>query len=137
MSSKTLPLPGFTFRSMPTRHISSTRAVDAVAKLRYAAHQAEEESRQFIARLRDEAETESKASIHNVGTVTLPPTLFERGYRPSAVQVFMLAMLLVGFTIAAVMSIHDATVAQHPHQIYDAGKVATPSTEWRDVEVVK
>lgn len=141
MSSNTLRLPGLTFRSLPTRHISSTRASDAVAKLQYATHQADEESRQLIARLRDEAEAESKASehrcIHNVGsaTSTLPPTLFERGDRPSVAQAFLLAMLLIGFTIAAVMSIHDGVVAQHPHQIHDAGMVAGSAKEWRDVEV--
>lgn len=135
MSSNTLPLPGLTFRSQPTRHISSTRATDAVAKIRYAQHQADDESRQLIAKLRDDAETESKASEHRcIHNIALPTTLFERGDRPSAIQVFLLAMLLIGFTIAAVMSIHDGVVAQHP-QVYDAGMVATPTTEWRDVEV--
>jgi len=135
--ANTLPLPGLVFSSTPTRHISSTRATDAVAKLRYAQHQADEESRQLIARLRDEAEADSKASTHRcIHHVTLPPTLFERGDKPTAMQLLTLVMLIVGFAIAAVLSIHDGVVAQHPSSI-DAGTMATTTTEWRDGEVVK
>ena len=60
MATNTLPLPGLTHRALPTRHISSTRATDAIAKLRYAQHQADEESRQLIAKLRNDAEAEAK-----------------------------------------------------------------------------
>jgi len=135
--ANTLPLPGLVFSSTPTRHISSTRATDAVAKLRYAQHQADEESRQLIARLRDEAEADSKASTHRcIHHVTLPPTLFERGDKPTAMQLLTLVMLIVGFAIAAVLSIHDGVVAQHPSSI-DAGTMATSVVEWRDGEVVK
>ena len=138
-TTNTLPLPGLTFRALPTRHISSTRATDAVAKLRYAQHQADEESRQLIAKLRDDAKAEAKASTHRCihqHHTTLPPTLFERGDKPTAMQILALVMLVVGFTIAAVLSIHDGTVAQHPSSI-DAGTMATTTTEWRDGEVVK
>lgn len=137
MATNTLPLPGLVFSSTPTRHISSTRATDAVAKLRYAQHQADEESRQLIARLRDEAEADSKASTHRcIHHVTLPPTLFERGDKPTAMQLLTLVMLIVGFAVVAVMSIHDGVMAQHP-QLLDAGTMATTTTEWRDGEVVK
>jgi hypothetical protein len=138
--ANTLPLPGLVFSSTPTRHISSTRATDAVAKLRYAQHQADEESRQLIARLRDEAEADSKASthrcIHGAQPLLLPPTIFERGDKPTAMQILALVMLVVGFAIAAVLSIHDGAVAQHP-QLLDGGTMATTTTEWRDGEVVK
>lgn len=139
MATNTLPLPGLTFRALPTRHISSTRATDAVAKLRYAQHQADEESRQLITRLRDEAEAEAKSSTHRCihqHHMTLPPTIFERGDKLTAMQLLALVMLIVGFAIAAVLSIHDDTVAQHPSSI-DAGTMATTTTEWRDGEVVK
>ena len=139
MATNTLPLPGLTFRALPTRHISSTRATDAVAKLRYAQHQADEESRQLIAKLRDDAKAEAKASTHRCihqHHTTLPPTLFERGDKPTAMQILALLVLVVGFAIAAVLSIHDGTVAQHPSSI-DAGTMATTTTEWRDGEVVK
>jgi hypothetical protein len=138
MATNTLP-PGLIHRTAPTRHISSTRATDAVAKLRYAKHQADEESRQLIAKLRDDAEADSKASSHrriHQHHTTLPPTLFERGDKPTAMQILALVMLIVGFTIAAVLSIHDGAVAQHPSSI-DAGTMATTTTEWRDGEVVK
>jgi len=143
MATNTLPLPGLVFSSTPTRHISSTRATDAVAKLRYAQHQADEESRQLIARLRDEAETDSKASTHNcihhqyrLPPVVLPPTLLERGDKPTAIQLLALLMLIVGFAIAAVLSIHDGVMAQHPSSL-DAGTMATSVEQWRDGEVVK
>lgn len=139
MATNTLPLPGLTFRALPTRHISSTRATDAVAKLRYAQHQADEESRQLIAKLRDDAKAEAKASTHRCihqHHTTLPPTLFERGDKPTAMQILALVMLIVGFAVAAVLSIHDGTVAQHP-QLLDGGTMATTTTEWRDGEVVK
>lgn len=135
----TLPLPGLTHRALPTRHISSTRATDAVAKLRYAQHRADEESRQLIAKLRDEAEADSKSSTHRCihqHHMTLPPTIFERGDKPTAMQILALVMLVVGFAIAAVLSIHDGAVAQHP-QLLDGGTMATTTTEWRDGEVVK
>ena len=138
--ANTLPLPSLTFRALPTRHINSTRATDAVAKLRYAQHQADEESRRLIAKLRDDAEAEAKASthrcIHNAQPLSLPPTLFERGDKPTAMQILVLVMLVVGFAIAAVLSIHDGTMAQHP-QLLDGGTMATTTTEWRDGEVVK
>ncbi len=116
MATDILPLPSLTFRALPTRHISSTRATDAVAKLRYAQHQADEESRQLTARLRDEAEADSKASTHNCihHPMTLPPKLFERGDKLTAMQLLALLMLIVGFAIAAVLSIHDGVMAQHP-----------------------
>ena len=139
MATNTLPLPGLVFSSTPTRHITSTHAI---AKLRYAQHQADEESRQLIAKLREDAEADSKASthrcIHHQSPVdlTLPPTLFERGDKPTAMQILALVMLVVGFTIAAVLSIHDGTMAQHP-QLLDGGTMATTTTEWRDGEVVK
>jgi len=140
MATNILPMPGLTFRALPTRHISSTRATDAVAKLRYAQHQADEESRQLIAKLRDDAEADAKASthrcIHHVQTLSLPPTLFERGDKPTAMQLLALLMLIVGFAIAAVLSIHDGVMAQHPSSI-DAGTMATTTTEWRDGEAVK
>ena len=134
MATDILPLPGLTFRALPTRHISSTRATD----LRYAQHQADEESRQLIARLRDEAEADSKASTHNCihHPMTLPPKLFERGDKLTAMQLLALLMLIVGFAIAAVLSIHDGVVAQHP-QLLDGGTMATSVVEWRDGEVVK
>jgi hypothetical protein len=138
MATNTLP-PGLIHRTAPTRHISSTRATDAVAKLRYAKHQANEESRQLIAKLRDDAEADSKASTHRCihqHHTTLPPTLFERGDKPTAMQILALVMLVIGFAIAAVLSIHDGAVAQHPSSI-DAGTMATTTTEWRDGEVVK
>jgi hypothetical protein len=138
--ANTLPLPGLVFSSTPTRHISSTRATDAVAKLRYAQHQADEESRQLIAKLRDDAEADAKASahrcIHGAQPLLLPPTIFERGDKPTAMQILALVMLVVGFAIAAVLSIHDGAVAQHP-QLLDGGTMATTTTEWRDGEVVK
>jgi hypothetical protein len=137
MATNTLPLPGLTFRALPTRHISSTRATDAVAKLRYAQHQADEESRQLIAKLREDAEAEAKASTHRcIHNVALPPTIFERGDKPTAFHIAMFLVLVVGFAIAAVLSIHDGVVAQHPSSI-DAGTMATTTTEWRDGEVVK
>lgn len=117
MATNTLPLPGLTHRALPTRHISSTRATDAIAKLRYAQHQADEESRQLI-------------------TILLPPTIFERGDKPTAFQIAMFLILVVGFAVVAVMSIHDGVMAQHP-QLLDAGTMATTTTEWRDGEVVK
>jgi hypothetical protein len=142
MATNTLPLPGLVFSSTPTRHISSTRATDAVAKLRYAQHQADEESRQLIARLRDEAEADSKASTHRcihqyrLPPLVLPPTLLERGDKPTAIQLLAMLMLIVGFAIAAVLSIHDGVMAQHP-QLIDGGTMATSVVEWRDGEVVK
>lgn len=140
MATNTLPLPGVVFSSTPTRHISSTRATDAVAKLRYAQHQADEESRQLIARLRDEAEADSKASthrcIHHAQPLVLPPTLLERGDKLTAMQLLAVLMLIVGFAIAAVLSIHDGVMAQHP-QLLDGGTMATSVVEWRDGEVVK
>jgi hypothetical protein len=137
MATNTLQLPGLTHRTAPTRHISSTRATDAVAKLRYAKHQADEESRQLIAKLRDDAEADSKASTHRcIHNVALPPTIFERGDKPTAFHIAMFLVLVVGFAIAAVLSIHDGAVAQHPSSI-DAGTMATTTTEWRDGEVVK
>ena len=138
MATDILPLPSLTFRALPTRHISSTRATDAVAKLRYAQHQADEESRRLIARLRDEAEADSEASTHNCihYPMTLPPKLFERGDKLTAMQLLALLMLIVGFAIAAVLSIHDGVMAQHP-QLLDGGTMATSVVEWRDGEVVK
>ena len=141
MATNTLPPPGLTHRTAPTRHISSTRATDAVAKLRYAKHQANEESQQLIAKLRDDAEAEAKASTHRrirnaTSPLALPPTIFERGDKPTATQILALLVLVVGFAIAAVLSIHDGTMAQHPSSI-DAGTMATTTTEWRDGEVVK
>ena len=137
MATNPLPLPGLIHRSAPTRHISSTRATDAVAKLRYAQHQADEESRQLIAKLRLDAEAEAKASTHRcIHNVALPPTIFERGDKPTAFHIAMFLVLVVGFAIAAVLSIHDGTMAQHPSSI-DAGTMATTTTEWRDGEVVK
>jgi hypothetical protein len=136
MATNTLP-PGLIHRTAPTRHISSTRATDAVAKLRYAKHQANEESRQLIAKLRDDAEADSKASTHRcIHNVALPPTIFERGDKPTAFHIAMFLVLVFGFAIAAVLSIHDGAVAQHPSSI-DAGTMATTTTEWRDGEVVK
>lgn len=137
MATNTLPLPGLIHRTAPTRHISSTRATDAIAKLRYAKHQADEESRQLIAKLRDDAEADSTASVHRCIHMTMPPTLFERGDKPTAMQIAMALMLIVGFTIAAVMSIHDGVVAQHPHHDFDMGTMATSVEQWRDGEVVK
>lgn len=140
MATNTLPLPALAFRALPTRHISSTRATDAVAKLRYAQHQADEEARVFIAKLRDDAEAESRASthrcIHNTQPLSLPPTIFERGDKPTAFQIAMFLVLVVGFAVVTVMSIHDGVMAQHP-QLLDAGTMATTTTEWRDGEVVK
>lgn len=141
MVTNTRPLPGLIHRTAPTRHISSTRATDAVAKLRYAKHQAEEESRQLIVKLRDDAEVDSKASSHRrirdaTSPFALPPTIFERGDKPTATQILALLVLVVGFAIAAVLSIHDATIARHP-QLLDAGSMVTTTTEWRDGEVVK
>lgn len=137
MATNTPPLPGLTFRALPTRHINSTRATNAIAKLRYAQHQADEESRQLIAKLRDDAEADSKASTHRcIHNVALPPTIFERGDKPTAFHIAMFLVLVVGFAIAAVLSIHDGTMAQHPSSI-DAGTMATTTTEWRDGEVVK
>ena len=141
MATNTLPPPGLTHRTAPTHHISSTRATDAVAKLRYAKHQANEESQQLIAKLRDDAEAEAKASTHRrirnaTSPLALPPTIFERGDKPTATQILALLVLVVGFAIAAVLSIHDGTMAQHPSSI-DAGTMATTTTEWRDGEVVK
>ena len=135
--ANTLPLPSLTFRALPTRHINSTRATDAVAKLRYAQHQADEESRRLIAKLRDDAEAESKASTHRcIHNPALPPTIFERGDKPTAFQIAMFLILVVGFAVVAAMSIHDGVMAQHP-QLLDAGTMATTTTEWRDGEVVK
>ena len=135
MATNTLPLPGLVHRSAPTRHISSTRATDAVAKLRYAKHQADEESRQLISKLRDDAEAASKASTHRcIHDAALPPIIFERGDKPTAMQILALLVLVVGFAIAAVLSIHDGVMAQHP-QLLDAGTMATTTTEWRDGEV--
>ena len=112
MATDTLPLHGLTFRALPTRHISSTRATDAVVKLRYAQHQADEESRQLIARLRVEAEADSKASTHNCihHLMTLPTKLIERGDKLTAMQLLALLMLIVGFALAAVLSIHDGVI---------------------------
>lgn len=122
MATNTLPLPGLTHRALPTRHISSTRATDAVAKLR------------------DDAEAESKASthrcIHNTRPLSLPPTIFERGDKPTAFQIAMFLILVVGFAVVAAMSIHDGVTARHP-QLLDAGTMASTTTEWRDGEVVK
>lgn len=141
MATNPLPLPGLIHRSAPTRHISSTRATDAIAKLRYAQHQADEESRQLIAKLREDAKAEAKASTHRcihdaALPLALPPTIFERGDKPTAFHIAMFLVLVVGFAIAAVLSIHDGTMAQHPSSI-DAGTMATTTTEWRDGEVVK
>lgn len=137
MATNTLPLPGLAFRALPTCHTSSTRAADAVTKMHWARHQADEESRQLITRLRDEAEADSAASTHRCIHMTMPPTLFERGDKPTAMQIAMALMLIVGFTIAAVMSIHDGVVAQHPHHDFDMGTMATSVEQWRDGEVGK
>ena len=140
MATNTLPLPGLTHCALPTRHISSTRATDAIAKLRYAQHQADEESRQLITKLRNDAEAEAKAAthrcIHGSQPILLPPTIFERGDKPTAFQIAMFLILVVGFAVVAVMSIHDGVMAQHP-QLLDAGTMATTTMEWRDGEVVK
>ena len=139
MATNALPLPGLIHRAAPTRHISSTHATDAVTKLQYAKHQADEESRQLIARLRDEAEADSKASthrcIHDVASpLALPPIIFERGDKPTAFQIAMFLILVVGFAVVAAMSIHDGVTARHP-QLLDAGTMASTTTEWRDGEV--
>ena len=137
MATNTLPLPGLTFRALPTHHINSTRAADAVAKMHWARHQADDEAKQLITRLRDEAEADSAASAHRCIHMTMPPTLFERGDKPTAMQIAMALMLIVGFTIAAVIAIHDGAVAQHPHRNTDMGTMATSVEQWRDGEVGK